>query len=102
MRGPHPGGSSWISRERRIAIYVRDSWTCQVCLEPVLREHVQGDDRSPSLDHIEPQSHTLIPDHSDRNLRTACLLCNNVRNDARLTDAEVRAIVAGRRYALAL
>jgi 5-methylcytosine-specific restriction endonuclease McrA len=36
---------------------------------------------SATLDHIIPQSHMLIPDHSDRNLRLAHRSCNSARGD---------------------
>ncbi len=70
---------NWISRRRRLAIYERDDWTCQLCLEPVDRESDPLDGRYPSLDHIVPQSLTLMPDHSTLNLRTAHRACNTAR-----------------------
>lgn len=70
-----------ISPGRRLAIYERDNWTCQLCSEPVDREAHYLDDWAPSLDHVIPQSHTLIPDHSPANLRTAHRWCNSVRGD---------------------
>ena len=78
----------------RRAIYERDSWACQICLGPTSREWSEGDPWSPTLDHIVPQSATLIPDHSGSNLRTCHALCNSYRGDARLSDEQVRAAVA--------
>lgn len=86
-----------ITRARRRRLYERDAWTCQICGEETLREWVPGDGQSPTLDHIEPQSHTLVPDHSDENLRTAHWRCNSLRSDGRMTDAQVAALVAERR-----
>lgn len=70
----------------RLAIYERDDWTCQLCREPIDREVHYLDDWAPSLDHIEPQSHALIPDHSPTNLRTAHRWCNAVRGAHGLND----------------
>lgn len=70
-----------VSTSRRRRLYARDGWTCQLCFEPVDRDADPLSDWAPSLDHIEPQSHALIPDHSDENLRTAHRWCNAVRGD---------------------
>lgn len=67
----------------REAIYKRDGWTCQLCFEPVDRDADPLSDWFPSLDHIVPQSHQLIPDHSPSNLRTAHRWCNAIRGDGR-------------------
>lgn len=70
----------WISREARLAIYERDDWTCQLCGKPVDREaDPERSNDAPSLDHIEPQSHVLVPDHRPTNLRTAHRGCNSKR-----------------------
>jgi 5-methylcytosine-specific restriction endonuclease McrA len=70
----------WISRERRLAIYERDGWTCALCGEPVDREaDPQRSNRAASLDHIAPVSTTLFADNSDANLRTAHRGCNSSR-----------------------
>lgn len=74
---------------QRQRIYERDKWTCQICLEPVDPEGT-GDWQA-SLDHIIPQSHQLVPDHSDGNLRLAHMWCNSVRGDGRhCTDDDLR------------
>lgn len=70
-----------ISPIVRRAIYERDAWTCQLCNGTVDRNADPLSDWFPSLDHIEPQSHALIPDHSPANLRTAHRWCNAVRGD---------------------
>lgn len=90
----HPRG--WISAERRRGIYERDAWTCQICGTPTSRTYTPRDPLAPTLDHIEPVSAVLVPDHSDRNLRTAHALCNAVRKDAALTDSQVRLVVGAR------
>lgn len=72
---------SFISKAGRLAIYERDKWTCQICGELVSVNVDYLDPRYPTLDHIEPQSHALIPDHSPRNLRLAHRICNALRQD---------------------
>lgn len=65
----------------RREIYERDGWVCQLCETPVdvglPVEHVL----SATLDHIVPQSHQLVPDHSPSNLRLAHRICNSLRGD---------------------
>ena len=73
----------WISDRDRESIYERDGHVCQLCFEPVDRFAHYLDDWSPTLDHIEPQSSSLLPDHSPENLRTAHRWCNSVRGDGR-------------------
>lgn len=86
-----------VKPKRRIRIYERDAWVCQICHEPTSLEWDAEDPWSPTLDHIEPQSATLIPDHSDTNLRLVHALCNSFRGDGALSDNEVRALVFERR-----
>lgn len=65
----------------RAAIYDRDNWKCQLCGEPVDRALPPNDMMSASLDHIECQAWTLVPDHSPGNLRLAHRLCNSMRGN---------------------
>lgn len=67
-------------------VYDRDNWTCQLCMEPVDPDADYLDDWAPTLDHIVPQSHQTIPDHSSANLRTAHRWCNAVRGNHSLHD----------------
>lgn len=94
-----PLGRFVVSARRRRRLYERDKWICQICGDPTAREWRLGDPWAPTLDHIEPQSYTLIPDHSDGALRTAHAICNTLRGAAIRTDAEVRAAIAERRFA---
>lgn len=72
----------WINPVRRQAIYVRDGWVCQLCFEPVDRtlDH-QIDPMGATLDHIDCQSWTDNPDHSNENLRLAHRSCNSARGN---------------------
>ena len=91
---PERNGSVFeISTARRLRLYERDNWTCGICGEPTSRVYTATDPWSPTLDHIEPRSHTLIPDHSDAALRTAHALCNAMRGDDATRDEEVRSRV---------
>lgn len=71
----------WISPADRVAIYDRDAWTCQICGVPVDVNVHHLHRLAPSLDHIEPQSLALIPDHRPENLRTAHRGCNSARGN---------------------
>lgn len=77
-RNGHRFRISPLDRER---IYERDRWICQLCHDPVDRNLPPSDVWAATLDHIECQSWTLIPDHSSINLRLAHRWCNSVRAD---------------------
>lgn len=74
---------SWIDVTRRLAIYERDNWTCQLCFEPVDQasdySHEIYNPRFPSLDHITPRS--LGGTHEESNLRLAHVQCNALRGN---------------------
>ena len=72
--------SGWIPPSARLAIYERDGWVCQICQEPIDRSVTNGR-LGATLDHIIPRSHTLIPDDSPANLRTAHMGCNAKRGN---------------------
>lgn len=71
----------WISPADRFALYERDRWTCQICMKPVDLTVGPLHRLAPSLDHIEPQSLALIPNHHPSNLRTAHRGCNSARGN---------------------
>lgn len=77
-------GGSWITRSRRLALYERDNYICQLCNEPTDPDADPSSDWYPSLDHIVPRS--VNPDHSDENLRTVHRWCNSVLGDGSFYD----------------
>ena len=74
-------GEFSISPTVRLSIYERDGWDCQLCGEPVDPSLGPSHPWGATLDHIECQSWTLVPDHSPSNLRLAHRMCNSVRGD---------------------
>lgn len=66
-------GSGWISKPRRLALYLRDRFLCQYCG----RDLTTAAPREVTLDHLRPQC--LGGTHVDGNLITACLSCNSRR-----------------------
>lgn len=70
-------GSKWIRPERRLAIYLRDSFRCLYCC----RDLHGADVRDVTLDHVRPGH----DDHSNGNLVTACRSCNSSRQDKPIT-----------------
>ena len=74
-------GEFAIERRVRFAIYARDNFVCQICMESVDMQIPTQDRMGHTLDHIIPQSHQLVPDHSASNLRLAHRLCNSIRGD---------------------
>lgn len=72
----------------RYAIYDRDKWVCQLCMDRVDPTLLSPDPWAASLDHIECQSWVLFPDHSPSNLRLAHRWCNSVRNNERRYSAD--------------
>lgn len=61
-------GSKWISRERRLAIYMRDGLSCCYC------GHSLEDGAFLTLDHVHAQANGGT--NKSENLITACRQCN--------------------------
>lgn len=76
----------FIPRADRLAVYERDGWTCQLCGDPVDQTLHYNDRMAATLDHIEPQSLSLIPNHDPENLRLAHRACNSRRNNKAVTE----------------
>lgn len=67
------------SKARRLSIYERDQWTCQLCSGPVDPDEIPTTNWAASLDHIVPRSKG--GNDSDDNLRLTHRWCNSVRSD---------------------
>lgn len=77
-RGSMAGGG-WIRAEKRLAIYLRDRFTCVYCLQDL-------HDAKPfdiTLDHVQCRSNG--ENNHESNLITACRSCNSARQDKPLT-----------------
>ena len=68
-------GSHWIRPEKRLAIYMRDSFSCAYC-QADLRN---AEPRQVTLDHLEPR--VTGGTNDAENLVMACLSCNSARRD---------------------
>ncbi len=72
--------SSWITPERRLAIYIRDSFTCCYCGKCLKNE----DPNLVTLDHLVPRNKKVAHGgggNESTNLITACKSCNSSRQD---------------------
>lgn len=87
--GRHQPRGQWIRREKRLALYLRDEFTCQYCGANL---HA-ADPADITLDHLAPRSRG--GHNGQDNLVTACRSCNCARQDKPLhrwiTDAAHRA-----------
>lgn len=68
-------GGKWIRPEKRLAIYIRDNFTCLYCGR-ILKD---ASSREVTLDHLVPRSDG--GNNEATNLVTACLSCNSSRQD---------------------
>ena len=68
-------GGGWITKERRLAIYLRDEFRCAYCGCDLHGAHP----RQLNLDHLVPRIHKGTNESS--NLVLACLPCNASRQD---------------------
>lgn len=67
--------SSWITKTRRLAIYIRDEFKCQYCG----RDLREADPRDVALDHLHPRCFGGSNDST--NLIMACRACNSGRQE---------------------
>jgi 5-methylcytosine-specific restriction endonuclease McrA len=87
-RSKHQATGQWIRSDKRLAIYLRDRFTCIYCLADL-------HDAAPTditLDHVIPKSDG--GSNLERNLVTACRACNCSRGDkpvSRFAGPETRA-----------
>lgn len=69
------GGSSWIRKDKRLAIYLRDGFACAYCG----RDLHGAPYRDVTLDHLNAKHRA--GNHHHTNLVTACRSCNSSRQD---------------------
>jgi len=72
------GGSSWIRKEKRLAIYRSDEFRCVYCGRLLDDDHIEGSWER-TLDHLIPRS--LGGGNGAHNLVTACIHCNSSRQE---------------------
>ena len=86
--GKHQAPSSaWITRERRLAIYIRDGFTCLAChrdlrtAKPadVTLDHLLSKSEYAGLDERTRQEFGSV--HASHNIVTTCRSCNSARRD---------------------
>lgn len=68
-------GSKWIRKERRLALYIRDSFSCAYCG----RDLKSAEPCEVTLDHLLPRHYG--GGNENTNLVTACRSCNSSRQD---------------------
>ncbi len=78
-RSQHQPTGQWIRADKRLAIYLRDRFTCLYCC----RDLHDADPRDVTLDHVKPKSSG--GNNLETNLVTACRECNCSRQDKPLT-----------------
>jgi len=80
----------WIHPAKRLRIYERDGWVCQLCDLPVPR-WLLGDKRdplAPTLDHVVPRSRG--GGHEEWNLQLAHRRCNSSKRNGLPTVAQLQ------------
>lgn len=80
---PAWNGAKWIRREKRLAIYRRDSFSCVYCNSS---DHL-------TLDHLVPRTHKSCTNRAS-NLVTACDQCNKSRGNKPWREFATRDAVA--------
>lgn len=66
-------GMNWIARDKRLAIYIRDRFTCLCCGADLCDAAIA----TITLDHLRPRSKG--GDNKATNLVTVCRSCNSAR-----------------------
>jgi len=72
--------SNWITKERRLAIYIRDEFTCCYCGKNLKNSPAED----VTLDHLVPRNPLVVHGNGgneNTNLVTACRSCNSSRQD---------------------
>jgi 5-methylcytosine-specific restriction endonuclease McrA len=81
-------GSKWIRKERRLALYMRDSFTCTYCA----RDLHNAPKQAVTLDHVVCRAHN--GGNENTNLVTACVTCNSTRGNKLLHEFATIAQIA--------
>lgn len=87
-RSKHQATGQWIRADKRLAIYLRDRFTCLLCL----RDLHDADPADITLDHIHCQADG--GSNHESNIYTCCRACNCSRQDkplSRVAGPETRA-----------
>lgn len=77
-RGNKKSGN-WITPKKRLAIYLRDGFTCLYCDTDLAKLYLSQWQRDITLDHLIPESKGGL--NIATNLVTACRSCNSARQD---------------------
>lgn len=72
-------GMNWIRQEKRLAIYIRDNFTCQHCQLNLKKAIHDGSSLRIELDHLVPVS--CGGGNEATNLVTSCSKCNLDRSN---------------------
>ena len=75
-------GAKWIRRSRRLALYLRDAFTCVYCGSSL--QLAKPSDIT--LDHVDPREIFGQPLHINTNLVTACVPCNQGKGSLLLNE----------------
>ena len=67
-----------VEQIKRLQIYARDNWICQLCGKKVNKHHKYPHPMSPSIDHIIPLSQGGT--HEPVNVQLAHFICNSKRS----------------------
>ena len=70
---------AFVQRVRRLTIYERDGWYCQICGKSVDRTKQVPHPLAPTIDHILPLAQGGT--HEPRNVQCAHFLCNSRKSD---------------------
>lgn len=68
---------AYVAHVRRVDVFTRDGWRCQICHRKVSRTAKVPSPRAATLDHIIPLA--LGGTHEPVNCQTACYRCNCIK-----------------------
>lgn len=105
MASRHHNGGSWITRQRRLALYIRDGFECAYCGRDMRRDapsnvtldHLLSRDEYAALSTTVQARFGSV--NASANLVTACKPCNSSRGNTpweQYADADARARILTR------